>query len=128
MASALYIVAKKEPSGLDMLADGKALARAEEELANICSHLGVRPLMEFFSQNPDELAAILGEDVPEAPAERWFEASEGLASICALASHLEKNPQAIDSAHRVVADLRQCERILARLDRDKIEWHFAIDI
>jgi hypothetical protein len=128
MGAALYIVAKKKPQSVDMLMDGKALARAEEALTSICSDLGVKPLMEFFSQNPDELADMLGDDVPDMPPEQWFKASDGLAIVRALASHLEKNPQAIDSGGRVLEDLRQCERILVHLDRETITWHFALDV
>src|SRR4051812_8573104 len=98
MGSALYIVSKKEVPGVDMLIDGKALAASEEELAAICARIGVKSLMDFFSQNPEELADLLGEEVPNAPSEEWFDAKEGLATVRALLSHLKSGAESIAPA------------------------------
>jgi hypothetical protein len=128
MGTALYIVAKEEISDFDMLVDGKALAAAEEELSAVCARAGVRRLIDFFSQNPDELADLLGEDVPNAPQEQWFEASDGLATVRVLLSHLESRPERIKRGPAVIEDLKRCEQVLAHLHERKIPWHFAIDI
>ena len=128
MGSALYIVSKKKLSDYDMLMDGKSLARAGEALGSICTRIGVKQLMDFFSQNADELADILGDDVPDLPPEQWFEAKDGLATVRALLVHLAKDTTSIVSHAAVVEDLKQCERILAHLEKTKVRWHFAIDV
>jgi hypothetical protein len=128
MSSALYIVAKKKPRDFDLLMDGKALAKAEEGLAPICTKLGTKRLMDFFSQNPEELADLLGEDVPNAPAEQWFDATEGLKVVRALVAQMETKPDSIPASEWVLEDLKQCERILVHLEQKKIPWHFALDI
>jgi hypothetical protein len=126
MGSALYIVSKEEVPGVDMIIDGKALAASEEELGAICARVGVKSLMDFFSQNPEELADLLGEEVPNAPSEEWFDANEGLATVRALLSYLESGRESIAAA--VIEDLRRCDQVLAQLDERKLPWHFALDI
>jgi hypothetical protein len=128
MGSALYIVAEKDLSDFDMVVDGKALARAEKDLSAVCARIGVKSLMNFFSQNPDDLADMLGEDVPDLPPEKWFEAQDGLVTIRALLSRLDAGTESINSAPAVANDLRACERVLAHLEEKKTRWHFAIDI
>jgi hypothetical protein len=109
MGSALYIIAKKKSREFDMLMDGKALAKAEETLGAICTRIGAKRLMDFFSMNPDELADMLGDEVANAASEQWFEAKEGLATVRALLSYLERDADSVESAPRVIEDLRQCD-------------------
>ena len=128
MGSALYIVAEDKPRDFDMLMDGKGLAMAAEQLGVLCTTIGVKRVMDFFSQDPEELADMLGEEVPNAPPEQWFEAREGLSMVRALVSRLESGAESFKNSAHVIADLRECERILTFLDQEGIKWHFAIDI
>jgi len=128
MGSALYIVAKEKPTDFDIIVDGKALARAEAALGEICARIGVKAPMEFFSQNPEELADMLGDEVPEMPPEQWFSPEDGLRTVRALLAHLATNGKSIRSAAAVIDDLKQCERVLVYLEKTKTQWHFAIDI
>jgi hypothetical protein len=128
MSTALYVVAKRKPRAFDANMDGKALANAEESLAVICARLGIKRPMDFVSMDPSEIADMVGEDVPNAPPEQWFEATEGLAVVRTLLSHIQTLGDEVDSAERVKADLEQCERILSHLEQRNIPWHFAIDI
>jgi hypothetical protein len=128
MSLAFYIVPQRQPRAFDTGMDGKALAHAEEALAEICARLGVKRPMDFVSMDPGEIGDIVGEDVPNAPPEQWFAAAEGLAMVRALRTHLAKDGATIESADRVQADLAECERILAYLAQKRIAWHFAIDL
>ena len=128
MGVALYIVAKKKPADFDMHVSGKALARAEKALSEICERIGVKAPMDFISQNPEELAAMLGEEVPGLPPEKWFKAEDGLETVRALLTHLTTSGKSVRSAAAIVEDLRQCESVLVYLKKAKTQWHFAIDI
>ena len=131
VGAAFYIAAEHELAGFDhLLVDGKALAHAPDgELDARCRELGVRPLMEFFSQDPEataELIANSGGD-PAAvniPAEQWFDPSEGLATVQALLNAPAALP---GSAAAVAEDLRGCERVLIHLLSERVRWHLAID-
>jgi hypothetical protein len=128
MGSALYISAKRKPRGFDLLVDGKALAKAEEELSTVCSRLGVRRLMDFFGMSSKEIADLTGEEMPHSTPAKWFEPADGLASVRALLRHLEKDGEWANRGTHVIEDLRQCERVLLHLEEKKIPWHFALDI
>jgi hypothetical protein len=128
MGAALYIVAKKKPADFDLTVDGKALARAEEALSAICKRIGVKSPMNFFSQNPGDLADMLGEEILDMPPEQWFEAEDGLQTVRPLLAHLTTGAEAIGAVAAVIEDLRQCERVLSYLEKKKIQWHFAIDV
>ncbi|MBG87383.1 MAG: hypothetical protein CMO80_10840 [Verrucomicrobiales bacterium] len=66
MSGAYYIVLKDAPSDFGPFVNGKALAHAESEMDRACKELGVTPLMDFFSQDPDEAVDFLeGEGVDE---------------------------------------------------------------
>jgi hypothetical protein len=128
MGSALYISAKRKPRDFDMLVDGKALAKAEEKLSSICARLGVKRLMDFFGMSPDEIADMVGEEMPNAAPEIWFDPKDGLATVRALLRCLEAGTESLESGAQVIEDLRQFERVLAHLEEKKIPWHLAIDI
>src|SRR5687767_4194352 len=102
MGAALYIVAKDKPEGMDLFVNGKALSQASARLSSAAKKLGVRELMSFFSQNPEDAADFV-EDVSALPPEQWFAPEEGLTTIRALITHFSASPS--DSA--VVDDLRE---------------------
>ena len=123
MGAALYIVAENKPEEMDLFVNGKALSKAETRLSSAAKKIGVRELMSFFSQNPEDAADFLGEDVPSLPPEQWFDPVEGLMIVRALISHFATSPA--DSA--VVADLREFEAVLQRLKDAGLRWHLAVD-
>jgi len=97
-----------------------------ESLDDAARQLGVRPLSEFFSADPAQLAEFMegegievGDTAP--PALQQFTAQDGLATVRALAS------QAVAQADGVAQDLRECERILSAAARHEVGWHFEVD-
>jgi hypothetical protein len=82
-----------------------------ESFDEAARELGVRPLSEFFSADPEQLAEFMeGEGIAAGDAElpplQQFTAQDGLATIRALAGH------AAARVEGVAQDLRECERIL----------------
>jgi len=127
MGSGTYIVLEKKIPDLDTMVDGKTLSRAEENLTNTAQRLGVRPLMDFFSCNPDEAADFLkGEGVTdvEIPGEQWFSAEEGLKTVQTLLSVIDASPELMDTK----TDLLGFQRILKEAQKHGVKWHLAIDI
>jgi len=123
MGSAHYIVLEREIDSLDAIMDGKSLSLHIELLDKAAGELGVRPLSEFFSMPPDELADLMdGADDVEFPALQQFSAQEGLTTVRALLAH---TPVHMD---RIVEDLQACERILKVAAEQGVGWHFQIDI
>ena len=123
MGSAYYIVLEKEIDGLNTTMDGKSLSLHIGALDKAAVELGVRPLSEFFSMPPDELAEFMdGTDNVELSASQQFSAQEGLTTIRALLGHTP--------VHKdwVVEDLQDCEQILKIAAAQGVGWHFQIDI
>ncbi len=123
MGAAYFIVLEREIEGLDTGLDGKCLSEEMESLDEAARGLGVRPLSEFFSADPDQLTELMedaGADMNVPPLEQ-FPAEEGLATIRALLSH------EAGQADGVAQDLRDCERILGTAAKSGVRWHFEID-
>lgn len=106
MCAALYIVTEREIPGFDTFVSGKALSRAEPQLAAIAAQLGVTPLLEFCSIGSEDASAFLeaegvdAGDVEFSP-EAWFEADAGLASVNAVDKHVASSPDAITTSPQI---------------------------
>lgn len=127
MGAAYFIVLEREIDGVDTGMDGKSLARHMESLDDAARQLGVRPLSEFFSSDPAQLAEFMegeGADAGgfEFPVIQQFSAQNGLATLRALAA------DAAARADGVMQDLHECESILSAAAQHNVGWHFEIDI
>ena len=131
MSTALYIVLEAPQPGFDTFVDGKALSRAEEELASMAGEIGVRPLMEFFSMSREEAANQAQEfntglDM-DSFAEDWFTAAEGLQTVRALLEHVDAHPDKVPSGAGVANELTGFVHVLEEAQRRGIRWHLAVD-
>ena len=134
MGVAFFIVPEREVPGLETFVNGKALARAED-LARVAEAAGVRPLRDFFSEDPEAAWALLSDEGSEPPAEgfgpqEWFEAEEGLATVRGLIAHLEADraTAAEGEASAIVEDLREFDRVLGGLAAESVRWHLAVEL
>lgn len=126
MGVAHFIVLERKIGGLDTGMDGKSLSRHIESLNEAARELGVRPLWEFFSADPAQLAEFMESEGVDAGGVEWpplqkFTAQDGLTTVRALASH------AAARADGVAQDLRECERILSAAAQHGVGWHFEVD-
>lgn len=131
MSVALFIVAERKVRGLPSEVNGKALGRSTH-LDNLAERAKVRPLMDFFSEDPDEAAEMaeeLGREVPSGgfPPVQWHPASEGLTSVRGMLGYLGAHPDAIPHAVAVADDLWEFEGVLAGLEKAKVRWHLSVD-
>ncbi|MEO7718701.1 MAG: hypothetical protein ABIY70_21090 [Capsulimonas sp.] len=156
MGVALYVALEREIDGLDSFMGGKALANApvddteESNLADVARNLGVKPLHEFHSADPEQIIGFMFDgdpaDAPEnirrmAPAIEWFPASEGLATARALLDYLQTNPNFIPTSEKdriryapgwnlqegVEIDLQDIVRILEQAKAEGVRWYLGID-
>src|SRR3546814_19988292 len=88
MGVALHIVAQEQVPGLDLSVDGKAIGELSEQTVDqLCDALKVNSLVSFTSEDPEEIADLMGEavidvdDVDEFPGEVRFAAADGLATV-----------------------------------------------
>jgi len=121
-------VLEREIPGLDRFVNGKALARTGELLDSIAKEIGVRPLMDFFSAAPEELAGFAEDQgitlKRSLPSEKWFSADEGLQTVKTMIGEGEKRQFDI----RILADLREFQSVLEAAKQNAVGWHLAVDL
>ena len=109
--------------------DGKFLSRNLDWLDEVARQLNVPSVSTLISVNPQEASAFFegeGGDPADLPilAEEWFDASEGLRTIDALLDHVESSRP--DDQH-LLRDLIACKRVLDRMCKENVRFHFAVD-
>jgi hypothetical protein len=133
MAASLYIVVEGDDPGYDIFVNGQALARNEDALERLAERLHVTPLLEFFSADENSVALLLEQGVasPEwaihLPQPQWYDAPDGLLTVCALMEFLAANPAALGSeTPPVLVELREYERVLRKTAQRSLHWHIAV--
>lgn len=134
MSVAYYIVTREEPEDLDTFVNGKALAHLDDGVMDqLCEAAGVRSLLDFLSQDPEELEEFLADEgiaLDEdngLPDTEWFSAAEGLTAVRGLLTHLRQHPKAMPNTADIIEDLLEYEAVLLQLAERKIAWHLALD-
>ncbi|HEY1901637.1 MAG TPA: hypothetical protein VGG56_04350 [Terracidiphilus sp.] len=133
MAASLYIVVEGEDPGYDIFVNGQALARNEDSLERLAERLHVTPLLEFFSADENSMALLLEQGVASPdwarhlPQPQWYDAPDGLITVCALSDFLTANPAALGSETQpVLVELREYERVLRNTAEHNLHWHIAV--
>jgi hypothetical protein len=124
----IYIVLERKIPGVDTHVNGSYLSKNSDQLEQLAIHLGVKPLMAFFSTSPEEVADLIGEDhishLPQA-VEQWFRAQDGLATVDALLANLSKAQ--FVQVDRVELELKEWARLLQLARSKETGWHLAVD-
>ena len=117
MSVAWYIVLERKIPGFDHSVNGKALRRAAKVLDALAEEAGARPLMDFFSASPEELAGFaedqavdLKEEATKLAPEKWFSANEGLKTVRALVRAVENGKT--EHAQAILDDLTEFSKLL----------------
>lgn len=133
MSVAYYVVLNTEGEvDFETFVNGKSLGRHGACLEGIAKSLGLRPLMDYFSMDPDELEGYLDpdmedSDLPPPPPEEWFDAQEGLATVVGLIAHLEGEGRDTPHASALLSDLYEFKRVLGEATKAGLQWHLAVD-
>ena len=133
MELTFFVRLKQPPQGLNhaRLVAGKTAAKNWEKLGAVALKIGVKPLQNFVSIGKPELNALLAKAansaVKLAPGDRWFLASEALASVRARISSVSRDPKTFESARQLIQDLQRYEDILRSAEARQSRFHFSPD-
>lgn len=126
----LSIVLNDDDTEIDATIYGEPLFLALGELDELAKLLGMKPLSEFISPNPQELEDYLdADDASQLPVPQIEEYPPeiGLMTVRALLAKIASAPDCIADSEEVVEDLNDCERVLAEAREAGIGWHFEVD-
>jgi hypothetical protein len=118
------------PAVAQVAMDGKALIFRQRDLDELAEQLGLAPLTEFVSSNPEAVAGYLREqgldpaDYP-LPEEEWFAPADGLRTVRGLLAHLQSVPEAVLDAQRIVRDLAAIEQVLTAALAEQVPFHLV---
>lgn len=133
MAASMYIVVEGEDPGFDIFVNGRSLARHEDALERVALRLGVRPLIEFFSADENSMSLLIEEGagnhelLRKLPPPQWYSPGDGLATVNALLSELEHDPQSLGTeGEQVLAELREYSQVLEKTQTRAMRWHLAV--
>lgn len=133
MAASMYIVVEGDDPGFDTFVNGRALARNEDPLERLAIHLGVRPLIDFFSADDNAMALLLEEGAGDAALQgrllppQWFSGYEGLATVSPMLQALKEDPALIGSEGEFIREeLEEYETVLRKAADRGVRWHLAV--
>jgi hypothetical protein len=132
MGAELFIVLERQASDVETYVNGRHLSQAEPQLDELAVQAGVTPLMNFFSQDPEEaleMMADIGVDADDVklPEETWFEPTEGLKTVQTLIERLTERPELCENAAEIVGELEEFQAVLTYAQRESIRWHLGVD-
>ena len=130
MGVAFYLAFDDEEFEADDI-DGKSVAKAMDELTALANEVGVADLESFMGKAMDEFADMLGEEIEMEDGvdggAKWFLPADGIATIDALVSALQQDPQRIKNSRRVLEDLADYKNALLAAQQAGVQWHLALD-
>ncbi len=120
MSTAYFIVLDSDDPGFDSFVDGKFLTRRLDAVNKLANALGLKPLDDFASQDLSEFGG------PEMDTE-WFDAQEGLDWASSLVNALSNQPNQVQNAGEVIADLKDYIRVFEEAKSRDLKWHLELD-
>lgn len=107
--------------------DHPAILRHIDQIDRLAVEQGLTPLGEFESYDPEDVAEFMSdEELSGLPPVEWFAASEGLAAVNALQSHLGTQADVLPDQVEVLTDLTNLQAELTESDRAGVRFRFAI--
>jgi hypothetical protein len=112
--------------------DGRTLAARRHVIDSIAHEEDLRGLGEFVAFSRAEAEALAEDMKFDAPtvgsaSGRWFEPSIALEVIRAVKTHVTADPDEIEDAATVVADLETLETILKAADDHGVRFRLSLD-
>ena len=119
-----------ETSAYQKAGPGKALAREADRLDTAARARKVTPITSLLSENPAALAEQLRADgfdpaKMRLPAEQFFPAADGLATVRGLIEHVGANLNNFKQPNPILRDLRAAEALLGAAQGAGVRFHFT---
>ncbi len=141
MGSVIDIVFDREVTGYEGC-DRYSLAEVyfEKKFDDLARRLGVAPLGDFYSDDPNKLDGDFDEDFFDDPAElermkremgpeEFFDPADALKSVTVLRDHLRDNPKELKKSPRrnkLVDELTEVEKTLNLAKSQGVKFHFVL--
>jgi len=134
MAQAIVVTLEKDlPEAGPVYAkagSGKALARESDRLDFAARRCGVTAITSLLSESQAALIAQLREEgfdpgKMRLPPEQWFDASEGLKTVRALAAHVTAHLNDFKMPNPILRDLKAVETLLEAAQNAGGRFHFT---
>jgi len=111
-------------------ASGKALARETSRLDLAARTKKVTAIESLLSENPEKLREQLradgfDPDKMRLPAEQWFSAADGLATVRGLMEHVSANLNNFKQPNPILRDLKAVEALLVAAQAAGARFHFT---
>ncbi|HEV7299278.1 MAG TPA: hypothetical protein VGN72_07930 [Tepidisphaeraceae bacterium] len=109
---------------------GKALARESDRIDSAARRRSVAPITSLLSESTEKLAAQMtadGFDVSKMrlPAERWYDAAEGLKAVRTLIEYVTANLNDFKQPNTILRDLKAAETYLAAAEQAGVRFHLS---
>jgi len=134
MALAIVVTLEKElPEAMAAYAkakSGKALARETDKLDSTARRKGVAPFTSLLSESQAALIEQLKADgfdpaKMRLPPETWFDASQGLKTVRAVAEYVGANLNDFKQPNPILKDLKAAEALLMAAEQAGMKFHFT---
>jgi hypothetical protein len=136
MALAFVVTLEKDlpdPAAVEAYAKGKtgkALARESDKLNSVARRKGVEPLSTMLSESQAALRKQLEADgfdpsKMRLPPELWFDASQGLRTVRAVAEFVAANLNDFKQPNPILRDLKAAEALLVAAESAGVRFHFT---
>jgi len=127
MGVAYYIVLDNEAPGFDTMVNGKAVARAREEIYSVTDALKIKGIDDLtdFGAWDEEFDVAENDRAVETP---WFAPKFGLEWVTAVRQAVEAKPSSHSEPERLIEDLKEYEEVLRNAEKIGAKWHFEMDL
>ena len=127
MGVAYFIALDKEDPGFETFVNGKAIARASDEIRSITEKLGVKSIDELtsFGDLVDEFD--LTDDIPEMETV-WFDPQYGIDWVKAVTQYVASNRSTLKEPDGVIEELDEYRQIFQKAKAIGAKWHFELDL
>ena len=134
MALAIVVTLEKDlpdaASAYENAKSGKALSREIDRLNLAARTRKVTAIESFLSENVEKLREQLradgfDPDKMRLPAEQWFAANDGLATVRALHEHVSANLNDFKQPNPILKDLKAVEALLTAAQQAGARFHFT---
>ena len=127
MGVAYFIALDKEDPGFETFVNGKAIARASDEIRSITEKLGVKSIDELtsFGDLVDEFD--LTDDIPEMET-AWFDPQYGIDWVKAVTQYVASNRSTLKEPDGVIEELDEYRQIFQKAKAIGAKWHFELDL